>query len=492
MAELSTLTKLQLRDRIRGCILGNALGDAYGLATEFMTAKQAEQRYGNGPIAFGRDSGYPVWEDPHRAFEQRNDFTDDTDQLLVLLQSLEQTGNGKLCARNFANRLIEWRNYGIPEIGTEPGRGLGYTVSRVMEHPAFLLNPHRAAFEVWDSEERNLAPNGATMRTGVIGVETFWDEPRVVENAMAAAKVTHVDPRSVVSAVISSVLISRLLRGGGEDKAEDMARTWNPKLTQPDYRQELLAYLERGTTLKGNSSLNPTYEPDTEANRFRRKDYVACATQLAAKDAESGAPKPVKDQNPSQWNKGRPDVTHRPSIGWAGIDQVGDDEAMAPLARSVFNDYKFLLQQTDVVPIDTSSPERVQERWANAMETMCFPPSLHSLELGCGRAMGYTFKCIGIAYYGATRRLDLSPTLPEYHGPAGLFRGLMEQVTLEAGDADTNCAVMGSLLGARFGLENGLPSTWWEELQHLEWLNTTLDKYIEHVMTNYDVQCSAE
>ncbi|KAF9183850.1 hypothetical protein BGZ51_001974 [Haplosporangium sp. Z 767] len=472
MAVLSTLTKLQLRDRIRGCILGNALGDAYGLATEFMTTQQAKQRYGNGPIAFGRDSGYPVWDDHHRVFEERNDFTDDTDQLIVLLQSLEQTGNSKLCARNFANRLIEWRYYGIPEIGTEPGRGLGYTI--------------------WDSEGRDLAPNGATMRTAVIGLETFWDEPRVVENAMAAAKVTHADPRSVVSAVLSSVLISRLLRGGGQDKAEDMTRTWNSKLTQPGYRQELLAYLERGTTLKGNSSLDPTYEPDTEASRFRPKDYAACATQLAAKNAESGSSKPVKDRDPSQWNKDRPSVTLRPSIGWAGIDQVGEDEAMTSLARSVSDDYKFLLQQTDVVPIDTHNPERVQERWTKAMETMCFPPSMDSLNLGCERAMGYTFKCIGIAYYGATRQLDLSPTLPEYHGPAGLFRGLIEQVTLEGGDADTNCAVLGSLLGARFGLENGLPSTWWEELRHLEWLNTILDRYIEHIMANYDAQCTAE
>lgn len=78
----------------------------------------------------------------------RNDFTDDTDQLLVMLQSLEQTRDGRLNSINFANRLVEWRDHGIPELGTEPGRGLGYTVGRVMSHSLFRSNPHRAAFEV--------------------------------------------------------------------------------------------------------------------------------------------------------------------------------------------------------------------------------------------------------------------------------------------------------------------------------------------------------
>lgn len=57
MAPLTTLTRAQLRDRIRGCLYGNAVGDAYGLATEFMTTRQARELYGNGPIAFGTDPG---------------------------------------------------------------------------------------------------------------------------------------------------------------------------------------------------------------------------------------------------------------------------------------------------------------------------------------------------------------------------------------------------------------------------------------------------
>lgn len=95
---MSTLATAAIRDRIRGClfgtsinklmqsdhtverrkatrtasdvkltnkcsinaaehIIGNAIGDAYGLATEFMTTRMAERLYGNGPIVFGTDPG---------------------------------------------------------------------------------------------------------------------------------------------------------------------------------------------------------------------------------------------------------------------------------------------------------------------------------------------------------------------------------------------------------------------------------------------------
>lgn len=89
-----------------------------------------------------------MWEDHHRPITDRNDFTDDTDQMLVMLQSLQQTQDGILHPINFARRLTEWENHGIIEIGADPGRGLGYTVGRVLSHRDFSSNPHRAAFEV--------------------------------------------------------------------------------------------------------------------------------------------------------------------------------------------------------------------------------------------------------------------------------------------------------------------------------------------------------
>lgn len=58
-----------------------------------------------------------------------------------------------------------------------------------------LTDPLRASYDIWNSNKRNLAANGALMRTGVVGAPFFWDERKVVENSMMAAKVTHADPR---------------------------------------------------------------------------------------------------------------------------------------------------------------------------------------------------------------------------------------------------------------------------------------------------------
>ncbi|KAG0340688.1 hypothetical protein BG004_006309, partial [Podila humilis] len=147
MTKYSTLTNAQIRDRIRGCLLGNAVGDAYGLATEFMTKQSAAERYGNGPIQFGTETeGYPVWLDNHRYKWSRCDFTDDTDQMLLILQSLEHTKDGRLHPTHFAKALKEWSLIGFPELGTPP-RGIGYTVGSTLSHPDFRYNPHKAAFD---------------------------------------------------------------------------------------------------------------------------------------------------------------------------------------------------------------------------------------------------------------------------------------------------------------------------------------------------------
>ncbi|KAF9118832.1 hypothetical protein BGW39_000837 [Mortierella sp. 14UC] len=504
-APLSTLTHDQIHDRIRGILYGNAVGDAYGLATEFMTKKNARHLYGNGPIAFGNEPGYPVWEDSHRSKWDRNDFTDDTDQLLLILQSLEQTRDGRLHAANFAQRLKEWSVIGFPELGTPP-RGIGYTVGSTLTHPDFRFNPHKAAFDIWNSRGRTLAANGAVMRTSVLGIESFWDEHRVVENTLAAAKVTHADPRSIISALIASVLISRLLRGGGQDVAQDAGRVWNPKLAEQEYKESLLDYLRRGTDIQGEKSENPEYEEETQINTFKFKDSKPIHRMFPRQQrADKGIWAKIKefavgsDDVIEEKNKERPTVTLRDDIGWAGIDAVGEEDAMGQLARSVVNNYMFLILQTEVVPLtikilnqveDAETPQEpvvsVQEQWAKELEEHCFPKSLEHLELGDSAKMGYTYKCVGIGFYAATRQLDPAPTLETYEGPRGLFRGVMEQVTLEAGDADTNGAVVGALLGARFGLKKGLPENWWTELCHREWLDPTIEQFAARVLSMYD------
>lgn len=55
-----------------------------------------------------------------------------------------------------------------------------------------------------------------------------------------------------------------------------------------------------------------------------------------------------------------------------------------------------------------------------------------------------------------------------------VFERVITELTMAGGDADTNAAVAGSLLGALFGY-SGLPSNWASDLKHLDWLLSKAD-----------------
>lgn len=116
--------------------------------------------------------------------------------MLLLAQCL-LADDGVLNPVHFAYRISEWCKIGFPELDNKLPRGIGYTVGSTCGHKDHSTDPLRAAYQVWDKNDRNLAANGAVMRTGVLGIPFFWEEKKVAENSMMAAKVTHADPRLV-------------------------------------------------------------------------------------------------------------------------------------------------------------------------------------------------------------------------------------------------------------------------------------------------------
>ncbi|RUP16414.1 hypothetical protein BC936DRAFT_139527 [Jimgerdemannia flammicorona] len=106
---------------------------------------------------------------------------------------------------------------------------------------------------------------------------------------------------------------------------------------------------------------------------------------------------------------------------------------------------------------------------ADALEQHCFPDDLIVLHLDKADSIGYTYKCLGSATYLFTR------TFPdEVSERMETFKTVMTELTLEAGDADTNASVAGALLGVRFGLK-GLPTEWVEGLRHREYIEKLID-----------------
>lgn len=183
-------------DIIKGVFYGQAIGDALGLGTEFLDKKQIAEYYPNGLSDY-----HQIFQDEHRKRWEKGDWTDDTDQFLCICDSIILMDKvDEFC---FAEELHSWFK-GIP-------MGIGKTVFKVVSFPQFTKFPHKAAELVWKAN-KEMASNGAIMRTSILGTFEFWDEKKVVDNTENIAKVTHWDKRCIGSCVIVSAIISNILR----------------------------------------------------------------------------------------------------------------------------------------------------------------------------------------------------------------------------------------------------------------------------------------
>ncbi|MFN6499515.1 MAG: ADP-ribosylglycohydrolase family protein [Nostoc sp. DedQUE01] len=184
-------------DKIRGVIFGQAIGDALGFGTEWIPKSQVSQEYQHGLRSYSQIIRY------------RNvsgwipgDWTDDTDQMLCILDSLLEKGQVDIL--DIAARFHHW--------AVTDGMGMGQTVYSVVYSPDFLHNPVATAKQVWEESGQKAAANGGVMRTSVLGIwEYFWPD-KVRHHAELVCQITHYDPRCVGSCVAVSLAISGLLR----------------------------------------------------------------------------------------------------------------------------------------------------------------------------------------------------------------------------------------------------------------------------------------
>ena len=110
-------------DQVRGIIYGQAIGDALGLGTEFLTKSEVKRYYPNGLTRYGA-----IIRDRHRRRWESGAWTDDTDQMLCIFDSLLQ--KRAVDVLDIASRLYQWAAQG--------GMGIGNTVRTVLSDPEFL------------------------------------------------------------------------------------------------------------------------------------------------------------------------------------------------------------------------------------------------------------------------------------------------------------------------------------------------------------------
>lgn len=144
-----------IKERFFGTIFGQAVGDALGLSTEFMSKQEVDRFYPNGIENYSQ-----IVQDDHRRRWQRGDWTDDTDMMLCILDSF--VACQKVDILDIARRFKEWMMNG--------GMGIGRHTYNVMALGDYTSNPQKAAEIIWKMGKKKAAANGAVMRTSVVGL----------------------------------------------------------------------------------------------------------------------------------------------------------------------------------------------------------------------------------------------------------------------------------------------------------------------------------
>ncbi|OBT60765.1 hypothetical protein VE03_09759 [Pseudogymnoascus sp. 23342-1-I1] len=210
--------RITAHDKAIAAIIGAALGDAIGLYTEFLPRTECSRAYPTGRFSLLEADLTPFREDSHRDKFEPRDWTDDTDQSLALILSflhnyIPGSDTPSLEPSDIAQRLQIWVTQGLRCLDRPP-LGIGMTTGRVLMDPEYLRDPEAVALACWLRSGRSIAPNGSLMRTHPLGVMCVG---RTLEETFQAAsdvgRVTHVDPRCVVSCCLVTALVRGIIRG---------------------------------------------------------------------------------------------------------------------------------------------------------------------------------------------------------------------------------------------------------------------------------------
>ncbi|MDE5724466.1 MAG: ADP-ribosylglycohydrolase family protein [Duncaniella sp.] len=204
-----------IKDKMLGCLYGQAIGDALGLGSEFMSKDEVCKNYPHG--LYGYDQ---IIQDSHRRRWKKGAWTDDTDMMLCILSAFE---NGKFNIHKAANNFKEWFN-GKP-------MGIGRHTFKVLCMGDYVEQPEMCSKLWWDLSRQQSAANGALMRTSVVGLA----KDEIEGQAEAICKLTHYDPRCVGSCVIAVSIIHNLVwhdRQLSYDEIKDIAQRYDNRILE--------------------------------------------------------------------------------------------------------------------------------------------------------------------------------------------------------------------------------------------------------------------
>lgn len=189
-------------DRIAGCFVGLAVGDALGAPLEFLSRRQVRKHYPEG-LRDMIDSR--LWK--------KGESTDDTQMALLIAESLLQRKG--FLASDLAQRFQTW---------ARTAKDVGIQTRAVVNMAGYVRDPEGCSSQFHTAHPDSSAGNGAVMRCAPVALFCLDSLDRVVEVSRASARVTHHDPKAQSSCVILNAWIqAAICRGIRDGRGEAIA-----------------------------------------------------------------------------------------------------------------------------------------------------------------------------------------------------------------------------------------------------------------------------
>jgi ADP-ribosylglycohydrolase len=235
-------------DRVRGCLLGGAVGDALGANVEFWTRRDIRERFGDAGVTTYIAGDYPA-----------GSITDDTQMTLFTAEGLIRAAQGM---RDGGNRdpasvmrgaYLRW----LTTQGAQLDDPDGWLASGFLVHQP-VLHARRAPGMTCLSalaggglgttgEPRNDSKGcGGVMRAAPIGV--LGDPSQVFDLAVDAAAISHGHPSGYLAAGAFAVIVHDLLR---EVRLRDAIDHSLQLLDPHDGADETISAIDQACSLAG-------------------------------------------------------------------------------------------------------------------------------------------------------------------------------------------------------------------------------------------------
>ena len=186
-------------NKILGCLIGAAAGDAMGAATEARSSNQIIETFGGKVTEF-----IPPPDDTFGAGNQAGGFTDDFSSAYFVAKEIVDNA-GIVNKEIVQNALVEWSKHAVFF-----DRFAGPTTRLAIKRFAGEEVPLSGGIK----NKARQATNGAAMRISPIGLINAGDRENAIKDAAIVASVTHNNNLAISGACAVAAAVSEAVRDG--------------------------------------------------------------------------------------------------------------------------------------------------------------------------------------------------------------------------------------------------------------------------------------